>query len=1101
MERLVGSRASPLAALKALDRNLKRERRMFAMLIALLAFAALSAAAVAIFAISFVSLRTQTAQLATLSARTDELLARRNGLLIGARVLLALAETSPTDPYSAKPAPRPCEPTFEGLPGSPVLRDTCSLAEQFASSVSSDTPLMIVSMDGAAAYGYQLGPKAQPATGEAPSPAGNARLLVDTALLHLSAQDLDSPTTGRRRSPVWFRPPDTLGFDSNLILGANVVFGGDKPTVLVMTSIDLDTLGATAAARGLPVEPSLIAADGTPLDGPLAPGAARLLDYRIASLPSEHFHLLWRYGWVLRSRPLAAGFGHYLLAVPWVEFVRQIRTPLEIVLAMTCGLLAMLVGLALYWSRHVLARTYADATRALEGELLNHLLVHATPVGLCIVRQRNFEIVVANQIVRNLLGLDEQAARLPNALCAEFETRWSDDAKAGPATDGNGEPRIFDLPFSLPRSDGQRIHLDITYAAATMNREPVMFCAMTDMSKHYEAEQLLRDAKRTSDEAAQAKVSLFAAMSHEIRTPLASLVGNIELVARGPLAPEQDARVKAMEISASELRQIVNDVLDFSKIDVGQMRLSETSASITQLLERIALSHAALAVRQGLSFYLVIDRAIPARLIFDPVRVAQIVNNLLSNAFKFTHSGKIVLRANWRTDKLEIGIADSGVGIPESLKPRLFQPFTQGDGQRLTQARGTGLGLSICARLTALMRGNTDLQSTLGIGTRVTVTLPLKTDGTQTAGETWTLPDAHPAILCRAPENREWLTGLFDARVSTPTFIESDEPPRDGSFDYLLATDEFAPDEVIRRWGGTANIVWLRQDGPLLPTVRDETGVVVSLYSLTGIRDATGMLRGRRPEPVPREEPDTGGNDEARPAAYEHLQVLIAEDNVLNRGLLRDQLRTLGAQVIEAKDGEEALARLGEQRVDLLLTDLNMPVMNGYELLQAARARYPGLPVYAVSSNALPEQIEEGRTKGFADYLSKPVALAELARVLNAAGCSADAEARGEAAEPPRFPALPPAFAALFVEQADHDIADYESLARARDFKRLRDWAHRVTGGIAVLGPSMLYEACLELRATMREAGQWTDEVGALSAAIVDELTEMRSLAVPRESN
>lgn len=1102
MERLVGSRASPLAALKALDSNLKRERRMFAMLIALLAFAALSAAAVAISELGFLSLRTQAAQLATLSATTDEILAHRSNLLTGARLLVFLAENPQEDRRVGGTPPQRCVPSFDGLPGSPTLREACDRYAQLVSVVSPDAPLMVVRMDGTAAYGYQLEPGTQAPASPASHPAAGARLLVDAALLHLGSSGLDAALLRRTISPIWFRPPDGLGFDSHLALGAIVVFKDDKPDVLIFTSIDLSKLGTIVGTPGLPIAPSLIDANGTPLSGPLAPGEARLLDSRIAALPDEHFHLLWRYGWVLRSRPLASGFGHYLLAEPWSDQLRLIRTPLAIVVAMTGGLLAMLVGLALYWNRHVLARTYADATRALEGELLNHLLVHATPVGLCIARRRDFEIVVANEIVRNVLGLDEHATRLPNALCAEFEARWSADEKSGPGAHNNGEPRIFELPFSLSRSDGQRIHLDITYAAATMNREPVMFCAVTDMSKHYEAEQLLRDAKRTSDEAAHAKVTLFAAMSHEIRTPLASLVGNIELVARGPLAPEQEARVKAMEISASELRQIVSDVLDFSKIDVGQMRLSETSGSIAGLLERIALSYAALAVRQGLSFYLVIDRAIPAQLIFDPIRVAQIVNNLLSNAFKFTYSGKIVLRANWRAGKLEIGIADSGVGIPDNLKPRLFQPFTQGDGHRLTQARGTGLGLSICARLVTLMHGDIDLQSTLGIGTRVMVTLPLRADGTATAGEAWTLPDAHPAILCRAPENREWLTGLFDPRVSTPTLLESDgDPPRDGTFDYLLVTDEFTPDDVIRRWGGTANIVWLRQDGPLVPTFDDHSGVAVSLYSLTGIRDATSMLRGRRSEPAQRAETDTSEGNGARPAAYERLQVLIAEDNVLNRGLLRDQLRTLGTQVIEAKDGEEALARLGEERVDLVLTDLNMPVMNGYELLQAARARYPGLPVYAVSSNALPEQIEEGRTKGFTDYLSKPVALAELARVLDTVAGAAQTQAHDEALDPPRFPALPPAFTGLFVEQADHDMADYEALARTHDFKRLRDWAHRVTGGIAVLGPSMLYEACLELRATIREAGQWTDEIGALAAAIVEELAEMRSLAVHRESN
>ena len=182
------------------------------------------------------------------------------------------------------------------------------------------------------------------------------------------------------------------------------------------------------------------------------------------------------------------------------------------------------------------------------------------------------------------------------------------------------------------------------------------------------------------------KVNFFASMSHEIRTPLASLVGNIELVALGPLAAEQQARVRAMQVSAKGLLQVVNDVLDFSKIDVGELSLSEEWTSITDLLCRIASSYAHLATQQGLRFFTVFDRAIPTPLYFDPVRVSQIVTNLLSNAFKFTQSGKIVLRARWVELKLEISVVDSGIGIPDELKTRLFQPFTQGNSNRLTQA-------------------------------------------------------------------------------------------------------------------------------------------------------------------------------------------------------------------------------------------------------------------------------------------------------------------------------------------------------------------------------------------------------------------------------
>ncbi|NIE65785.1 ATP-binding protein [Burkholderia sp. Ax-1719] len=1109
MERRIASLASPLSALRTLERNLKRERRVFGMLIALLGFAGLCAACVAALSIGAASLANQTTRMSEVTAQTNELLLRRFNMLESMRLLLGLHELDLLPLAQAiKPEPTPdCTPGFDGVTGSPELRALCERAVQLVAKVGVDAPMLFVLLDGSAAWSHHLAPNVRTPGGTA-SQSGpeQARILADAVLLRMNTRGIDPLGAGRWKKITWFKPPAGLGFPPSLVLAAATVLKDEKPIAIVLTAVDINQLQRAPAADVTQADaaPILFDRDGALLAGPLPAAVAQFVDREVAGLPPDHFHLLPRFGWVMRGQPLESEFGHYTLAISWRTQLALIRTPLAIIALMTLALLALLAALARYWNRHVLERTYAEATRALEGELLNHLLVHATPVGLCIVRQRNFEIVVANQIVRNVLGLDAAATRLPSALCVEFEKRMP----YAPATDG--EMPIYDLPFSLTREDGQSVHLDITFAPATMRREDVMFCAFADMSKHYEAERLLREAKRTSDEAARSKVSFFAAMSHEIRTPLASLTGNIELLARGALAPEQEARVEAMQISASELLQIVSDVLDFSKIDVGAMTLSEESESIAALMVRIALAHAPLAVRQQLPFYLVIDRAIPARLHVDPVRLAQIVNNILSNAFKFTHSGKIVLRAGWHDDALEISVADSGVGMPESLKARLFQPFTQGDAHRLTEARGTGLGLSICGRLAKLMHGRCEVESTPGVGTRVIVTLPLQSDTSTTAGEEWALPDARAAILCRAPENREWLTNLFDPQSSTPTDLASAQlSPAHSALDFLLVTGEYSVDEVSRLWNGTANVVWLRQDGPLVPLVRADGSVEVSLYSLAGIRTATQMLRAQPGRDVVEAPPPAlpTAHEAQQASDFQRLNVLIAEDNLLNRSLLRDQLRTLGANVIEARDGEEALARLDEAHIDAILTDLNMPRMNGLQLLHAARAKRATLPVYAISGNALPEQIAQGRQSGFTDYLSKPVPLAALARVLADVAAQTQASSPPEAtdhadeeADVPRFPALAPPIAPLFIEQADHDIADYARIQSTHDLEHLRAWAHRVSGGLAVLGSSMLYETSLELRATLRESDDWTEDVEALSHALAQELEALREQAASQLS-
>ncbi len=362
------------------------------------------------------------------------------------------------------------------------------------------------------------------------------------------------------------------------------------------------------------------------------------------------------------------------------------------------------------------------------------------------------------------------------------------------------------------------------------------------------AQRLLHEAKRASDEAAKARVAFFASMSHEIRTPLASLLGNMELVAMGTLEPEQRARVNAMQVSADGLLQIVNDVLDFSRIDVGAFSIAEEPVCVAELLGRIAISHAPLAVQRKLSFVAVYGKDIPARLHLDPVRLTQIVSNLLGNAFKFTQVGKVVLRAQWVDENLEIIVSDTGMGIPDAYKDRLFQPFSQVDDHRVGQARGTGLGLSICLGLVARMKGRIALDSIPGVGTRVTVRLPLRVCAAPPPR--LHLPPNRTLILSREPECLEGLLNQFEWGPCPPSarsgMDESVDPER---YDCLLVTEEFDPGQVLAWWPKPASIVWLKPLGPLAGTGRHDGGREVCAFSLSGIHAAARavMTKVQRP--------------------------------------------------------------------------------------------------------------------------------------------------------------------------------------------------------------------------------------------------------------
>ncbi|WP_121324502.1 hybrid sensor histidine kinase/response regulator [Paraburkholderia sp. RAU2J] len=1078
-------RDSQLRSLQALDNSLKRERRVFLLVISLLIFAIVCAAS-AILAIRLANMLSFEEQAARAAAEeVNAMLIQRYGMLTTARLLLELHEQDLLTTPSEHVTHPQCTPVFAAQPERTSLRSICDEAVQLLTAMGTAPPLEFMVVDGSAAFGYQLVAGAPPHNaqhyGYAPG------LLVRAVLAVMEQRGLGPHDDKKGRGIIWFPALPSLGLKPQLMLGATVVWKGDQPQTIVLTSIDPSEFMLTSAADLLNLTPSLVSADGSLLVGDISPETARVMNTRIAKRSPGRFHWLPDYGWALSLPPLAFGVGHLMFALPWSEQIYLMRTDLAIVIFVMVLLVGLLIAVSRYWNHRFLTRTYADASRALEGELLNYLLVHATPVGLSIVRQHDLKIILANQIARKVLGLNDSATRLPEGLCEEFARRSMEPMLP------KGMAQVSQFLFSIARSDASSVHLEITYARAVLNREGVLFCAIADVTEQHKAEQLLREAKLTSEAVAKAKVSFFASMSHEIRTPLASLLGNLELLALGPLAPEQEARTHAMQMSATSLLHVVNDVLDFSRMDLDELQLTENWYSVKEFLERIVLAHVPLALRQGLKFYIVIDRNVPSEALFDQIRVAQILNNLLSNAFKFTNSGKIVIRVYWVHEALEIHVMDSGQGIPDDLKERLFQPFTQGEGQSLSRTPGTGLGLSICARLCKLMGGHIGFESTVGVGTHIDVTLPLRTSDDRGSGAVeWTLPERRPAILCRAIENQEWLTSLFDPQTSAPVLLSVPSKPLPvGSFDYLLATDEFTPEDVLKAGAALSNVVWVAQNGPMVPVMREDGSVEVSIYRVSGIRAATQMLHAQ---------PANAGRAteyaHIRPETHhsEWLKVLIVEDNLLNRGVLRDQLRTLGANVIEAENGQEALARLEKEHVDIVLADINMPVMNGYELMRAAREKYPSLPVYAVSANARPEDVAHGREQGFIDYLSKPTPLAALAAILEAVA-GPDRAARdepGPEAPIPHFPNVPQSCCQVFIEQVDHDLADLSNIVETQDVSQLKDWAHRLSGGLVVLGPSMLLEVCEELRTVLDADEEWSEEAKALSVVIAEDLLEMR---------
>lgn len=298
-------------------------------------------------------------------------------------------------------------------------------------------------------------------------------------------------------------------------------------------------------------------------------------------------------------------------------------------------------------------------------------------------------------------------------------------------------------------------------------------------------------------------------------------------------------------------------------------------------------------------------------------------------------------------------------------------------------------------------------------------------------------------------------------------------------------------------WHDSSRVIRVTQDGPLIPALREDGALEVSLFSLDGFIAAVQMLTGR-PHQSPEKLLDHG--DATAPLERTSGQtVLIVEDNRLNRMLLEDQLIKLGAKVLVAEDGEQALEVLGAHRVQIVLTDMDMPKMTGAELLRAIRAFDHAIPVYAISASASVHDVERGRLEGFTDYLTKPVKLAALARVLQrAAGehtlARVDPGDDIEDDVSPRFPVVPIPYLNAFLRQIDEDLVALDVIHARRDACGLGPWAHKISGGLAILGASNLGELCGELRAALRDSEDWSDDVETFTMLVRNELIELRNL-------
>lgn len=503
----------------------------------------------------------------------------------------------------------------------------------------------------------------------------------------------------------------------------------------------------------------------------------------------------------------------------------------------------------------------------------------------------------------------------------------------------------------------------------------------------------LAAARHKAEEATQAKSAFLATMSHEIRTPLNAIVGMSELLREMPLEERGHEAAETIHSSGEALLSLVNDILDLSKIEAGRLEFERLPVDLQQCLESTVEILSLAAVRKGIELIAEVGPGIPRRVYGDPLRLRQILLNLTANAIKFTAEGEVFLRVEKTrspegASMMRFSVRDTGVGIPPDKLDRLFRPFTQADRSTTRQYGGTGLGLSICKRLVEHMGGRIWAESHTGKGSVFYFEIPL-----ESAPED--MPDTRANVL----NGRHLLVAAGNATLrgmlkrTAERWGMAVRTTGDGAAAALRSGERIDAAVLALGAEATADAVAAARDGAVPVVVlrtalesHDASGVVAVMSRpvrqsalLQALLEAVGRPAGVTPEAV---RPQENGEQERR------LRILVAEDNPVNRRVMELVLQKLGYTARFAADGREALDAVLAEPPDLLLLDIEMPELDGFEVTRELRVRLgegdAGRPVVvALTAHAGADDRKRFLDAGMDDLLCKPVRRGALAALLD----------------------------------------------------------------------------------------------------------------------
>lgn len=668
----------------------------------------------------------------------------------------------------------------------------------------------------------------------------------------------------------------------------------------------------------------------------------------LSSTHGDLFDMYWKDALphLVLSKTMGKSGWRIIYWIPLIEMLNQGLLPILPTTVLVL-LLCTVVCFALYLihSRLIQPASQHYVTMQ-EDERLKRLIIASSPVGLCILNRHSGQVLYSNNLAETWL--------------AQEDPTWLQEA-------------LQQSGLGIERSlhNGQYVSIDLV--PTTYHGQEMQLCAIKDITPLKQVEYSLLAAKQKAISANRAKSEFLATMSHEIRTPLFGIMGTLELLSLTNLTSQQTQYFHTIQHSATTLLRTLNETLDVSRMESGSETLQNIPLSPQIILNNVVASYADRAQKKGILLYSIVDSKTPDFVIGDELRIRQILNNLVSNAIKFTLGGHIVLRLYVHHSAqgmvtLNFQVSDTGIGINEEDQKLLFSAYHQATDNASQQTDGSGLGLFICQRLAALMQGTLSLCSEPGLGSSIslhvelpvhTPPLPSKTQRSLKPERIFVRGDIPEVVqnIC------EWLNRW--GMIATP-FHQSAKPLPPQAI--LVDTWPLNTEPEPIHWLGKRIV--LLPPGKI-PEQQDNALLWYSnAYDLSSLYDT--LHRAQNKIAPTQQTLITHNSSSLLPL---DMHVLVVDDNAINRHILEEQLQHLGCRATHAADGIEALRLLQHLTVDAVLTDINMPNMNGYALSQTLRQQGFQKPIFGITAAIVNDQQQLAREAGMNDLLSRPLSL------------------------------------------------------------------------------------------------------------------------------